>query len=106
VNASTTRSLPPDRQFDRYLMTLRSLMLMVVLVVGATSYAGLQGPLSPTTTVAKAAPVEQSNRAARPDRIVTPAAIALALIAFGFVFAADRTSNPRSYLIDTAQKRL
>jgi hypothetical protein len=91
------RSLPPDRQFDSYLVTLCSLMLMVVLVVGATGYAGIDGLLASTTTAAKAAPVEieQLNPAARPDRIVTPAAIALALIAALLVFVADRTSNPR-----------
>jgi pheromone shutdown protein TraB len=102
VNASTTRSLLPDRQFDRHLMTLCSLMLMVVLVVGATGYAGIQGLLSPSTIAAKAARIEQLKRAARPDRIVSPAAIALALIAGFLVVAADRTANPRRSPINTA----
>jgi hypothetical protein len=101
VNASTTRSLPPDRQFDRYVVTMCSLMLMVVLAVGATGYAGIEGLLSSTTAAAKAAPAEQSNRAARPDRLVTPAAIALALIAGFIVVVADRTSSSRSYPIKT-----
>jgi hypothetical protein len=94
-----SRSLPPDRQFDSYLVTLYSLMLMVVLVVGATGYAGIHGLLASTTTAAKAArvKVEQLNREARPDRIVTPPVIALALIAALFVDVADRTSNPRRY---------
>jgi hypothetical protein len=99
VNASTTRSLPPDRQFDRYMATMCSLMLMVVLAVGATGYAGIQGLSSSTTAAAKAAPVDQSNRAARPERLVTPAAIALALIAAFLVVVADRTSSSRSYPI-------
>lgn len=99
MNASTTRSLHPDRQFDRYLVTLCSLMLMVVMAVGATGYGGLQGLLSSTTSAAKAAPVDQSNRAACPDLLVTPAAIALALIAGFLVVVADRTSSSRSYPI-------
>jgi hypothetical protein len=84
-------------------MTMCSLMLMVVLLVGATGYAGIQGLLSCTTTAAKAARLEQQlNRAARPDRIVTPAAIALALIAGFLVVAADRAANPRRSPINTA----
>jgi hypothetical protein len=83
-------------------MTLCSLMLMVLLVVGATGYAGIQGLLSSTTTAAKAAHIEQLNRVARPDRIVTPAAIALALIAGFLVVAADRSANPRRSPINTA----
>ena|ERR1700676_8471 len=99
-----SRSLPPDWQIDSYLMALCSLMLMVVLVVGATGYAGIQGLWSSTTNAAKDArvKVDQLNRAARPDRIVTPAAIALALIAVVFLVVAESTSNPRSYPIDTA----
>ena len=99
MNASTTRSLPPDRQFDRYLATLCSLVLMAILVVGASGYAGLQGLLSSTTAAAKAAPVDQLSREARPDRLVTPAAIALALIAGFLVVVADPASSPRSYPI-------
>jgi hypothetical protein len=44
-----------DRQCDSYLVAMCSLMLMVMLVVGATGYAGIQRLLSPTTTGAKAA---------------------------------------------------
>ena len=83
-------------------MTLCSLMLMVVLFVGATGYAGIQVFLSSTTIAAKAARVEQLNRSARPDRIVTPAAIALALIAGFLVVAADRSANPRRFPINAA----
>ncbi len=70
MNASTTRSLPPDRQFDRYLVTMCSLMLMVVLAVGATGYAGIQGLLSSTNAAATAAPVEsiESRSASRSHR--------------------------------------
>jgi hypothetical protein len=102
VNASTTRSLLLDRQFDRHLMTLCSMMLMVVLVVGATGYAGIQGLLAPTAAAAKAARVEPLKSAARPGRAITPAAIALALIAVVFVVAADRAANPRRSPINTA----
>jgi hypothetical protein len=58
VNAQTDRGirvLHPDLQFDRYLMTVCSLVLMVALVVGAAGYASIQGLLSSTTTAAKAA---------------------------------------------------
>lgn len=78
-------------------------MLMVVLALGATGYAGIQGMLSSTTTAAaKAAPVNQLNRAPRPGRIVTPAAIALALIAVFLLVAADRAANPSRSPINTA----
>ena len=105
MNASTTRSLPPDRQFDRYMATMCSLMLMVVLAVGATGYAGIQGRWSSTIAAAKAAPADQSNRAARPDRIVTPAAIALVLIAGCLVVVADRNPSSPSYRIKDWVKR-
>jgi hypothetical protein len=49
------RILGTDRQFDSYLVAMCSLMLTVVLVVGATGYAGIQGLLSSTTNAAKAA---------------------------------------------------
>jgi len=75
---------------------------MVVLVVGATGYAGMQGLLSCATTAAKVAHVEPLKSVARPDRIVTPAAIALALIAVGFVVAADHAANPLRSPINTA----
>jgi hypothetical protein len=58
VNAQTDRGirvLRPDLQFDRYLMTVCSLVLMVALVVGAAGYASIHALLSSTTTAAKAA---------------------------------------------------
>jgi pheromone shutdown protein TraB len=87
-------------------MTLCSLMLMLVLVVGATGYAGIRGLLSSTTTAAKAASVEPLKSAARPGRTVTPAAIALALIAVVFVVAADRAANPRRLTLLRSQWRI
>ena len=68
VNAQRDRGiqdLRSDRQFDSYLMAMCSLMLMVVLVVAATGYAGLQGLLSPTITAARAPRADHLNRAAR-----------------------------------------
>ena len=81
-------------------MTALSLMLAVVLVVGATGYAGIQRLSSSTTTTAKRATLEQLNREAEPDRIVTPAAIALAIIAVFLVAIAARAASPRGYSIE------
>jgi pheromone shutdown protein TraB len=89
-----------DSEFDSYLMTACGLILAVVLVVGATGYAGIQGLLSSTTTTAKRATLEQLNREAEPDRIVTPAAIALAMIAVFLVAIAARAASPRRYSIE------
>jgi hypothetical protein len=59
---ASTQSLREVLQFDRYLVTACSLMLMVVLVVGAAGYAGIQGLWSPTMTTANAAHPEQSSQ--------------------------------------------
>jgi len=80
-------------------------MLMVAMAVGATGYAGIQGRWSSTIAATKAAPADRSNRAARPDRIVTPAAIALVLIAGCLVVVADRNPSSRSYRIKDRVKR-
>jgi len=53
-------------QFDCYLLTAGSLMLMVVLVVGAAGYAGLQGLLSSATTTAKAVRLGQFSQYTMP----------------------------------------
>ncbi len=97
---ASTRSVRPDSEFNSYLMTALSLMLAVVLVVGATGYAGIQRLSSSTTTTAKRATLEQLNREAEPDRIVTPAAIALAIIAVFLVAIAARAASPRGYSIE------
>jgi hypothetical protein len=97
---ASTRSVRLDSEFDSYLMTACGLILAVVLVVGATGYAGIQGLLSSTTTTAKRATLEQLNREAEPDRIVTPAAIALAMIAVFLVAIAARAASPRRYSIE------
>jgi hypothetical protein len=92
---ASTRSARPDLQFDSYLVTACSLMLAVVLVVGATAYAGIQGLLSSSATTAKLAILEQLNREAIPDQIFTPAAIALATSAVFLVSIAARAASPR-----------
>jgi hypothetical protein len=74
-------------------------MLAVVLVIGAGAYA-IQGLSSSTATTAKLAILEQLNREAVPNRILTPAAIALAVIAVFLVSIAARAASPRGYLIE------
>jgi pheromone shutdown protein TraB len=97
----STLSVQTDLQFDRCLMTACSLMLMVVLVVGAAGSAGMQRLLSSTTTTAEALRLERVKLDADPDSVVTPAAIALALIAVVLVAVTARAASPRSYSIDT-----
>jgi hypothetical protein len=97
---ASTRSVRADSQFDRYLMTACSLMLAVMLVVGAGGYAGIHGLSSSTATTAKLATLEQINREADPDRIVTPAATALAMIAVFLVAIVARAAGPRKYPIE------
>jgi hypothetical protein len=92
---ASTRSARPDLQFDRYLVTALSLMLAVLLVAGAGGYAGIHRHSSSTTTTAKLATLEQLNREVDPERIFTPAAIALAVIAVILVSIAARAASPR-----------
>jgi pheromone shutdown protein TraB len=82
-------------------MTVGSLTLTVMLVVGAAGYTGVQGLLSSTTTTAKTAPLERFNREANADGVVTPAAIALALIAVFLMAVTAGAASPRRYPIDT-----
>jgi pheromone shutdown protein TraB len=84
-------------QFERYLVTAFSLMLVVVLVVGAAGYAGIHGLLSSTAATPKLAHLERVDREAEADNLVTPAAIALALIAGFLVAATARGGSPRRY---------
>jgi hypothetical protein len=74
-------------------------MLAVVLFVGAGAYA-IQGLSSSTATTAKLATLEQLNREAVPDRIFTPPAIALAVIAGFLVAIATRAASLRRYPIE------
>jgi hypothetical protein len=90
----------PDLQFDRYLVAACSLMLAVMLVVGASGYAGIQELSSSSTTIAKLATLEQLSWEADPDRIVTPASIALAMSAVFLVAIAARAASPRRYPIE------
>lgn len=102
---TSTRSLRPDSQFDRYLVTACSLMIALMLVVGAAGYAGIHGLLSSTTTRAKAARFERVDREADQDHIVTPAAIALTLMAALLLAVAaspEPLKSPGKYPIDTA----
>ena len=95
---ASTRSARPDLEFDRYLVTALSLMLAVVLVIGVGAYA-IHRPSSSTTT-GKLAALEQLNREVDPDRIFTPAAIALAVIAVFLVSIAARAASPARYPIE------
>ena len=96
---ASTRSARPDLEFDRYLVTALSLMLAVVLVAGAGGYAGIHRHSSSNTT-GKLAALEQLNREADPDRIFTPAAVALAVIAVFLVSIAARAASPARYPIE------
>jgi hypothetical protein len=84
----------PDSQFDSYLLTACSLILAAVLVVGASGYAGIKGLSSSTATTAKLATLEQPNRQAVLDRIFTPAAIGLAVIAVFLIAISARRKLP------------
>ena len=75
-------------------------MLAVVLVVGAGGYAGIHRHSSSTATTAKLATLEQLNREVDQDRIFTPAAIALAVIAVFLVSIAARAASPRKCRIE------
>ena len=90
-----TRSVRPDLQFDRYLLAAGSLRLALVLVVGASGYVGIHRHSSSTTTTAKLATFAQLNREVDPDRIFTPAAIALAMIAVFLVSIAACSASLR-----------
>lgn len=80
-------------------------MIALMLVVGAAGYAGIHGLLSSTTTRAKAARFERVDREADQDHIVTPAAIALTLMAALLLAVAaspEPLKSPGKYPIDTA----
>jgi hypothetical protein len=65
---ASTRGLHPDLQFDSYLLAICSLMLMVVLVVGAAGYSAVQGLLSSATRTAKAARLDQFSQYTTPRK--------------------------------------
>jgi pheromone shutdown protein TraB len=90
-----------DSQLNGYLVIACSLMLAVVLVVGAAGDAAIERLSTSATTTAKLAFLEQLNRQADRDRILTPAAITLAMIAVFLVAMAARSVGPRRSLIDT-----
>jgi hypothetical protein len=95
-----TRCVRPHSQFDRYLVTACCMMLAIVLVVGAGGYAGIQGLSYSNATTAELSTLEQLNREADPDRIFTPAAIVLAIIAVFLVANAARPARPHRYPIE------
>ncbi|MFZ0679772.1 MAG: hypothetical protein WAN07_18895 [Candidatus Binatus sp.] len=92
---ASTRSGREDSQLDRHLVASCSLMLAVVLVVGIAGYSVIERFSSSTPTTAKLAILERLNCEAAPDRIFTPAAIALAMIAVFIVAMAARSASPR-----------
>jgi hypothetical protein len=77
-----------------------SLMLAVMLMVGAGGYGCIHGLSSSSTTTAKLATLEQLSREADQDRIVTPASIALAITTVSLVAMAARAANPSRYLVE------
>jgi hypothetical protein len=87
-----------DSQLNGYLVIAWSLMLAVVLAVGAAGDAAIERLSASATTTAKLAILEQLNRHADRDRILTPAAITLAMIAVFLVAMAARSVGPRRSL--------
>jgi hypothetical protein len=73
------------------------MMFAIMLAVGAGGYAGIHRHSFSTTTTAQLTTLEQLNHEADPDRIVTPAAIALAIIAVFLVATAARAASPHRY---------
>lgn len=87
---ASTRCLRDGLEFDRYMAAATSLMLMVVLVVGAAGYAGIRGIFRTAAAAASAPPIADGNREADPDRLVTNSAVALGLIGLlAFVVATN-----------------
>jgi len=76
-------------------------MLAVVLIVSAAGYEVVERLSTSATTTAKLAILEQLNRRADRDRILTPAAIALALIGLFLLAMAARSVSPRRSPIDS-----
>ena len=90
--SATTRRLRPELELERHTAVLFSLVLMVLLVAGTAGYAGTRRLLSPTNmTASDSRVVGDPNREADPDRLVTPAAVALGLMA---VLSVVIVSNP------------
>jgi len=74
--SASTRSVATKSEVDRYAAAACSLMLMVVLLVGAAGYAGVRWTFLTATAIASAAPEAKADSAR-----VAGAAVALALIA-------------------------
>ncbi len=77
----STLSVRPTLEIERYMAVVCSLALMVLLVAGMAGYASIRGLLASSSTAANATSVENHNREAGPERVVTPTAIVLALVA-------------------------
>jgi hypothetical protein len=95
-------------EFHRYAAAACGLMLIVGLVVGATGYAGMRGFVRRAAVTAGAPNAATGAHEADRDRVVTPAAVALALIAallLGVAAAPSRTeitgASGHRYPIDT-----
>lgn len=74
------------------MVTACSLILAVVLILSTAGYAGIHGLLSAAAPTPKVAHPERVSREAEADNLVTPAAIAFALIA-GFLVAPAPVPN-------------
>jgi hypothetical protein len=70
-----------------------SLMLMVVLIVGAAGYAGIRGIFRNAAAAASTPRTADANREADPDRLVTNGAVALGLIGLLSVVVATNPSR-------------
>jgi hypothetical protein len=97
-----------EMEFHRYAAAACGLMLIVGLVLGASGYAGIRGAVRRAAVTAGAQNSADRSHEADGDRVVTPAAVALALIAallLGVAAAPSRTAiaetSGRRYPIDT-----
>lgn len=86
-------------------MVVSSLMLMVVLVIGAAGYVGARATFRGAAFSAVAPLAQARDRIANPDRVATPAAVALAVVAallLGIATTHSRTgtveARPHAYI--------
>ncbi len=93
---ASTRSLRDGLEFDRYMAAATSLMLIVVLIVGAAGYAGIRGIFRTAAAAASAPPTANGNREADPGRLVTNSAVALGLIALLSLVVATNPSRVKA----------
>jgi hypothetical protein len=92
---ASTRSLRHGLEFERYAAAACSLMLVVVLAVGAAGYASIRGIFRTAAAAASTPPTADGNREADPDKLVTNGAVALGLIALLSLVVATNPSRIR-----------